>query len=65
MTDQEKLAMVYQYIDERLAYLTRLINRHECNAGQLNTYEQTEHLMALVERRVLMNLSHMLMEVAP
>ena len=63
MTDSEKLAMVYKHIDERLAYLTRLIYHHECNSDQPDTDEQTNYLMALGERRALMELSHKLMGV--
>lgn len=65
MTDSEKLAMMYQHIDERLAYLTRLIYNHECNISQPDTDEQADYLMALGERRALMELSHKLMGVQP
>lgn len=65
MTDSEKIAMVYKHIDERLAYLTRLIYHHECNIDQPDTDEQTNYLMALGERRALMELSHKLMGVQP
>lgn len=65
MTDSEKLAVVYKHIDERLAYLTRLIYNHECNISQPDTDEQADYLMALGERRALMELSHKLMGVQP
>lgn len=65
MTESEKLAMVYKHIEERLAYLTRYIYHHECNIDQPNIDEQTDYLLALGERRALMELSHKLMGVQP
>lgn len=65
MTDSEKLAMVYTHLETRLAYLTRLIDNHECNINQPSADEQTDYLMALGERRALMALSHKLMGVQP
>lgn len=61
MSDSEKLAMVCQYIEERLTYLTRFIYHHECNIAQPNADEQADYLMALGQRRALMELSHKLM----
>lgn len=61
MTDSEKIAMVYKHIDERLAYLTRLIYHHECNITEPDVDQQADFLMALGERRALTDLSHKLM----
>ena len=61
MTDSEKLAMVYAHIETRIEYLTRLIYNHECNVDQPDHDQQTDYLMALGERRALMELSHKLM----
>ena len=61
MTDQEKLAMVYAHIEENLAHLTSLLYYHETNIDQPDATEQADYLMALGERRALMELSHKLM----
>lgn len=60
MTDSEKLAMVYKHIDERLTYLTAFIYHHECNIAQPDYDQQADYLMALGQRRSLMELSHMM-----
>ena len=61
MTDSERLAMVYKHIDERLAYLSRLIYHHGCNIIEPDVDQQADFLMALGERRALTDLSHKLM----
>ena len=63
MTDSEKITMVYKHIDERIEYLTRLIYNHECNIAEPDYEQQADYLMALGERRSLMELSHKLMGV--
>lgn len=65
MTDSEKLAMVYKHIEESLTYLTDLLYHHECNVDRPDYDQQADYLMALGERRALMELSHKLMEVQP
>lgn len=64
MTDNEKLAMIYKHIEEHLAYLTGLIYHHESNINEPDIDEQTDYLMALGQRRALMELSHKLMGIA-
>ena len=61
MTDQEKLAMVYAHIDAQLKYLSEVIYHHRANITEPNSEQQADYLMALGERRALMELSHKLM----
>lgn len=65
MTDSEKLAMVYKHIEDEIQHLTELIYHHCANIAEPNSEQQADYLMALGERRALMELSHKLMEVAP
>ncbi len=65
MTDSEKIAMVYKHIDERLAALTHIITSYIYRHDQHSADEQADCLLALGERRALMELSHKLMEVQP
>ena len=63
MTDQEKLAMVYAHIEAELKHLSEVLYHHRANITEPNIEQQTDYLMALGERRALMELSHKLMGV--
>lgn len=63
MTDSEKLALVYAHIEQRIEYLTRFIYNHEASVDQPDHDQQTDYVMALGERRALMELSHKLMGI--
>lgn len=63
MTDQEKLAMVRAHIEAELKHLSEVIYHHRANITEPNSEQQADYLMALGERRALMELSHKLMEV--
>lgn len=63
MTDSEKLAMVYAHIDAQLKYLSEVIYHHRANITEPDSEQQTDYLLALGERRALMELSHKLMGV--
>jgi len=65
MTDQEKLAMVYAYLEAEIKHLTEVIYHHRANITEPNSEQQTDYLLALGERRALMELSHKLMGVTP
>jgi len=63
MTDSEKLAMVYAYIDAQLKYLSEVIYHHRANITEPDINQHADYLLALGERRALMELSHKLMGV--
>lgn len=62
-TDSEKLAMVYAYLETEIKHLTEVIYHYRANVDQPNSEQQADYLMALGERRALMELSHKLMGV--
>lgn len=59
MTDSEKLAMVYAYIEKRIRDVTKMIA--DLEGTDIN--QHADYLLALGERRALMELSHKLMGV--
>lgn len=65
MTDSEKIAMVYKHIDAELKHLSEVIYHHRANITEPDANQQADYLMALGERRALMELSHKLMELKP
>ena len=63
MTDQEKLAMVYAHLEAELKHLSEVIYHHRANITEPNSEQQADYLMALGEKRALMELSHKLMGI--
>jgi len=63
MTDSEKLAMVYAHIESELKYLAEVIYHHQANIPEPDHNQQADYLMALGQRRALMELSHKLMGI--
>lgn len=63
MTDSEKLAMVYAHLEREIQHLTEVIYHYRANITEPDANQQADYLMALGERRALMELSHKLMGV--
>lgn len=63
MTDSEKLSMIYAHLEAEIKHLTEVIYHYRANIAEPDNDQQADYLMALGERRALMELSHKLMGV--